>query len=395
VLLAGRARVFFQNASLAVGSLAITGGVLELAARWTETRPAEPLAAAYTLPDPLLGWRHRPRARLKTAHGDYVINSMGLRERELGYRAVPGTRRVLVLGDSFAEGFSVRFSDAVSQVLERTLAARACPAEVVNGGTVGYSTDQEYLFYREEGSRYGASVVALFVYYNDVLYNGRGSVGTTPKPLFTFAGGAPRVKNTPLPAVAPFQAAVPPRPHGSAGVRWLRARLSTSAPGLYDGLARLRFWSPLPRSSPPLELQVYARDPPVEVDRAWEYTVHLLGLLQREAGRAGARLVVVYVPSKLEVSDRDWALTRRRYGVDDTVWDRRRLATLLAQAGARGGFPVLDPTAQLRAADQGWLGGPYHSGGGHWNALGHKVVAARLAEFLVGEGWVPCRSSRP
>jgi hypothetical protein len=173
-------------------------------------------------------------------------------------------------------------------------------------------------------------------------------------------------------------------------VRWLRARLALAWPSLYDALARLRFWSPLPRGETPLELQVYARDPPLEIARAWEYTVHLLRLLKEEVERQGARLVVVYVPAKMEVSERDWAATRRRYGVDDRVWDRRRLATLLAQAGARTGFPVLDPTAELRAADHGFWGGPYYAGGGHWNALGHRVVSSRVAEFLTRERWVDC-----
>jgi lysophospholipase L1-like esterase len=382
-----RPRAVLFNAGLACASLALTAGALELAARWAERRPGEPLAQ----PDPLLGWRHRAGATLKNPNGDYRINTMGLRDRERTYRAAPGTQRVMVLGDSFAEGFSVRLEDALPQALERALAARGCPAEVLNAGTVGYSTDQEYLFYREEGSRYRPQVVALLLYYNDVLYNARGSVGVTPKPLFTFAGGVPRVKNTPLPSVAPFAPAPRARARGSAGVRWLRGRLASAWPSLYDALARLRFWSPLPRGDTPLELQVYARHPPSEMERAWEYTGHLLRLLREEVERSGARLLLVYVPTKMEVSDRDWQVTRRRYGVDDTVWDRRRLATLLSQAGARSGFPVLDPTAELRAADHGFWGGPYHAGGGHWNALGHKVVSERLADFLTREAWVSCR----
>jgi hypothetical protein len=391
VLKAVRARAVVVNASLASVSLALTAGALETAARWAERRGGEPVAAAYTQPDPLLGWRHRPGAVAANPNGDYRINSMGLRDREHSYRPAPGAQRVMVLGDSFAEGFSVRMEDALPQALERVLRARGCETEVLNAGTVGYSTDQEYLFYREEGSRYRPQVVALLLYYNDVLYNGRGSVGSTPKPLFTFAGGVARVRNAPLPAVAPFAAAPRTPPRGSAGVRWLRARLATAWPSLYDALARLRFWSPLARGEVPPELSVYARDPPPDISRAWEYTVHLLRLLHEEAGRDGARLVAVYVPTKMEVSERDWALTRRRYGVDDAAWDRRRLSSLLAQAGARIGFPVLDPTPELRAADHGFWGGPYHAGGGHWNALGHKVVGERVADFLTRERWVECK----
>jgi hypothetical protein len=392
VPLPGRVRALLHNSFLAAGSFALTAGALEMAARWAERRPAEPLAAAYTQFDPVLGWRHRAGARARSPQGDVQINSMGLRDRERTYRGAAGVRRVMVLGDSFAEGFSVKQEEAVSQVLERALDARGCAVEVLNAGTVGYSTDQELLFYQLEGSRYAPAVVALFLYNNDVIYNGRESVVSNPKPLFTFAGGAARLKNVPLPAAEPFRASgpAPPRLHGMAAARWVRARLAASAPGLYDLLARLRFWSPLPRGEPPLELQIYARRPPPEIDRSWEFTEHLLDALQRETARAGARLVVVYVPSKMEVSERDWEITRRRYRVDDTVWDRGRLASLLARAGRRIGFPVIDPTPELRAADHGWRGGPYHSGGGHWNALGHRVVAERLDRFLTSERWLPC-----
>jgi hypothetical protein len=388
---AGRARRFLQNSVLSVGSFAATAGTLEWVARRAEQRPAEPLAASYTQFDAVLGWRHRAGARVRSPRGDVHINSMGLRDRERTYRAAAGVRRVMVLGDSFAEGFSVKQEEAVSCVLERALVARGCAVEVLNAGTVGYSTDQELLFYGVEGSRYAPAVVALLLYYNDVVYNGRASVASTPKPLFTFTGGTARLKNVPLPPAEPFRpAAAAPRLHGSAGARWVRARLAASAPGLYDALARMRFWSPLPRGGPPLELQVYARDPPREIDRAWEFTEHLLAALRRQTSSDGARLVVLYVPSKMEVSERDWEITRRRYGVDDTVWDRRRLASLLARAGARIGFPVIDPTAELRAADRGWRGGPYHSGGGHWNAQGHEIVARRLDQFLTHEGWLGC-----
>ena len=43
----------------------------------------------------------------------------------------------------------------------------------MNGGTAGYSTDQEMLFYETEGHRYQPRVVVLFFYYNDVVYNDR------------------------------------------------------------------------------------------------------------------------------------------------------------------------------------------------------------------------------
>ena len=130
--------------------------------------------AASVEPDPVRGWRHRPGASGAYGHGSWVINRRGLRDVERELAPAAGVQRALILGDSFAEGFSVPFEACVSQVLERELRAAGCAAEVVNGGTVGYSTDQEYLFYRDEGARYGARVVVLLLYHNDILVQRAG-----------------------------------------------------------------------------------------------------------------------------------------------------------------------------------------------------------------------------
>src|SRR5438093_1290016 len=178
------------NGVLALATLGVAGLVLEGAARIALRRSGEPVAAQYTEPDSVRGWRHRPGARGSFGRGAYAINSRGLRDVERTLKPAPGALRLLVIGDSFAEGFSVSLDETVSRVLERELGTAGCAVEVVNGGTVGYSTDQELLFYRDEGSAYEPKVVILLFYYNDILANARGAADSgMPKPLFTFTGG--------------------------------------------------------------------------------------------------------------------------------------------------------------------------------------------------------------
>ena len=353
--------------------------------------PGALFVAASVEPDPVRGWRHRPGATGSYGHGSWAINRRGLRDFDRDIDPAPGVARILILGDSFAEGFSVPFEACVSQALERELRTAACPAEVVNGGTVGYSTDQEYLFYRDEGARYGARVVVLLFYHNDILYNARGAVpGGVAKPLFTFTGGVARVKNYPL--------TPPPRPErprpwrGSAALTWARNRLREGAPRTYDLLARLRFWSPLDRE-PPLELRVFAREPPEPVAQAWLQTEHLLQLLDSEVRRNGARLLVAYVPSKLEIDGAEWDRVRRRYEMDEQAWDRGRVARLLEETGRRFGFPVLDLTDALwqEARESGRA--VYHPGGGHWNEAGHAVAAREIRRGVLESGWRRCDGS--
>jgi len=374
------------NLLTAAVSIALTLAVVEVAARIAVRGADESVSTQYTEPDPVRGWRHRPGARGRFGQAAYLINSRGLRDVEHERAAAPGETRVLLLGDSFTEGFSVSLDDGVARALERDLRGAGCPAEVVNGGTVGYSTDQEYLFYRDEGASYSPRVVVLLFYYNDILYNARGAVpGGVPKPLFTFTGGTPRVKNYPLPPPPATRPRAPWR--GSVALDLFRERLRDGAPRIYDALARLRFWSRVRPGEVPIEMQVYDRHPPEPVEQAWLQTEHLLSLLKKEVASHAAEFVVAYVPSKMEVSRADWELTRGRYRIDESQWDRSLVARRLEAAGKKIGVPVLDLTDALWAEQ----GRAYFAQGGHWNARGHAVAAQEIARFLRERTDLECR----
>lgn len=73
----------------------------------------------------------------------YRINAHGLRERDRPAKA-PGTRRVLVIGDSYTWGYAVAESEAFPQVTERLLHERGrTDLEVINGGVPDYNSRQE------------------------------------------------------------------------------------------------------------------------------------------------------------------------------------------------------------------------------------------------------------
>jgi len=83
------------------------------------------------------------------------INSIGLRSPEIAVPKPPGTKRVLVLGDSVAFGWGVAEEETFSRRLERALRPQlACPVEVVDAGVTGYATvDEATIHARGSGSR--------------------------------------------------------------------------------------------------------------------------------------------------------------------------------------------------------------------------------------------------
>jgi hypothetical protein len=386
-----RIRSVLANLAVAAISVALVLLSLETALRLSGSRGGsgkeEATLDRYSEHDPLLGWKKRPGARATYNRREYrvevAINSLGLRDRERTYLASPGTSRILALGDSFLEGYSVPLDDSVTQVLEKSLARPGCPVEVLNGGTSAYSTDQEYLFYREEGCRYGPQLVTLFFYYNDVYFNTRGSYFGNPKPRLSFRGPRPeprREVERPEPAEDRGPEPEPP-PSGSVLFAWVRDRLMRGAPTAYNRLARTGIWEPIRVVPPRVELKVYKRKPTPEIELAWEVTRKILEALRDEVSGHGARLVLVYVPSRMEVNDRDWELTRIRYGLDEK-WERGLVLERLRSIAVGAGLPLLDLTPALRLEDHGLRGGPYYRYDGHWNALGHRTAAGELKTFL-------------
>jgi hypothetical protein len=351
--------------------------------------------STYMQPDPYLGWSKRPGARITYARSEYkvevAINSRGLRDREREYRRVPGGFRILALGDSFIEAYSVPFEASLTAVLERTLTEQGCRVEVINAGTSGYSTDQEYLFYKREGVRYAPDVVVLFFHYNDLLYNLYDRYYRQPKPRLEVSGAEVRLANFPVPPPPAVPPAGPRAPRGAGGSlawQWFKERLMLGAPRTFNFLARLRLWDPLGGDTPSEELGAFLIRRSQEMQHAWRVTDRILEALAREVESHGTRLVVAYVPARMEVSDRDWELSRLRYEMRDDRWDRRLVWNRLARSGERGRFAVMDLTQALKSAD-GLFRSTYYWRDGHWNERGHRVAAAEIERWLRREQWLP------
>jgi len=122
--------------------------------------------------DELLGWKNIPNFEATTLGNPLSINSMGLRDREYPYAKPPGTRRILVLGDSMTWGLGVGDDDIFTEVLERQYATDGKPVEVINAAVSGWGTDQQLLFLQSEGFKYQPDVVLLnFYLVNDPTDN--------------------------------------------------------------------------------------------------------------------------------------------------------------------------------------------------------------------------------
>ena len=124
---------------------------------------------------------NEPHARYRHKSADvtveFRINGQGMRaERDYAIPKPAGTRRIVVLGDSYTMGYEVAEPQCYARVLERELSARGHKVEVLNAGVSGYSTAEEYLRLTRELQPYEPDVVLVGFYGNDIVDNVRSGL---------------------------------------------------------------------------------------------------------------------------------------------------------------------------------------------------------------------------
>jgi hypothetical protein len=142
-----------------------------------------------------------PTTSWRSSTVSYRFDAMGCRGRGYPLTRVPGTWRLLALGDSYALGvgvherdvFSTRLETALNGGVSRDSAASPQHFEVINCAVPGYGTHEERLFYERHGVQYDPDVVLLVMTRNDDRVAGdEVSLGYRP-PVLTYerVGAAP------------------------------------------------------------------------------------------------------------------------------------------------------------------------------------------------------------
>ena len=160
-----------QNILLSVASaVASSWALLEGGARVLERRNPPKKVADY-----LWDWEQRWDGDFYTVGSDAVgwppwqeFNADGLRDRARPVEKLPGTRRVVALGDSVTLGAGIEAAEAWPQRLEAGYAGEGRPVEVLNVALWGWSTRQERIAYTRLARAHHPDQVLLAVCLNDI-----------------------------------------------------------------------------------------------------------------------------------------------------------------------------------------------------------------------------------
>lgn len=333
--------------------------------------------------DEQTGWAKRPSASVERSGPEFDVriqtNQLGLVDDSMSTPTKPaGTFRLLVLGDSFTQGFTVSRDDLYVDLLERRWRAEGRPLDIVNAGTEAWSTDQEVAWFLSEGERFQPDFVLLAAYENDLYWNGQSRYITrgAQKPLFR-ADGSLEVERCedvgPLPWTERF-----------ATTRLLAGIVSPQrVPDEHlfqpEGASRpiLREFAPLLNTKPAF------------LDRSIEGTSGALIAFRRECERIGAQPLFLAIPSHaaIDPSHAERFAAEALGGLDQRLWAADAPPEFLLRLAQASGIRGFDPRAALRTAQRERA--QYFDVDWHLNPAGNRTLAAFLHDELDRSGLLP------
>lgn len=305
------------------------------------------------------GWQHT------NEYDTYIsINAKGLRDQNYPYEKPEGVYRILVIGDSFVEGFQVShdqtFTAQIGTLLKNSGHKQI---EVINGGVSRYGTDNTLLFLEGEGLKYHPDLVIYAFYPNDIT-------DILEKDYFRLQGG--QLVQKPI-HLSPFDS-IRGTLYDVSYIYRVALAISIQVQQKTDSTLIKTKWG--------LVLPIY-RDPlrPRE-ENGWQIATALLARMQVDTAAAGARLLVVYLPEIYQSEDRLWAQVAQSSEVLVRDAPNRRLAQSIP-AGAW--FFDLMPGFRAKAQDQSL----YYNGDEHFNPAGHTLAADLIYAYLIQNSMVP------
>lgn len=320
--------------------------------------------------DERLGWTKTPDASIRRQTGEFDVvlstNSRGLREAESrGYEKAPDASRILLVGDSFTLGYTVDRPHTISALLEARLAAEGRTVEVVNGGTEGYSTDQEVLWLAEEGVKYSPDVVVLQMYENDIFWNGQDRYLRYPKPrLDPQAVDLSALTSLQDPGLEPW---------------WIRRTA-------LGNLVGRTLWPPeVPLLDGPTPLPAEWAPRLRESASGWPETAAALRAFGAVARDMGAKPLVLVIPDKAQIEPPARARMERMLGAG---YDPDRPFEGMLSRAEEAGLDAVDPRGSLRSVSAREGQPLYFDRDWHTNGLGNRVLAEDLAAALAAPGFL-------
>ena len=364
----------------------------------------------HRIPHPILGWVLEPGVtysnRLLETTAQVTYNAQGWRDVERAVENPDRRFRILVLGDSFMEAYSVNLDRAFHQQLQHQAQNAGYFLETINLGVGGYGTLQEYLAFREVGQTYAPDLVVLGFYVaNDVRNNSLKLELMASSNLLKVAS---RPFLNPNPArdwqISQVDFAGAQRRYETVRSRQKSLLYQLATQSIIIRISQRVAAEKFPLQSPAahrapqtaakngltpqkqLELALYGInfcEEPAEYTRAWAITRRILARLKRDVEATGSKLIVFSVPALEEVSPKEWKKLQAKATHPNRLClaeapGHKRLKAVLKELDIDfvALLPAFRQAHQTEGTELFWYSDR------HWNPAGHALAAKQVLSFL-------------
>jgi hypothetical protein len=347
----------------------------------------EPAVKDYRSPCTEFYWLEMPGGEF---HNRIRLNNFGLHDTALTLEKPPGVYRILIVGDSFPQGWQVKLQEGFPWLLERQLNQDSRrPVEVINLSVDSYGTDRELLLYAAFGWRFQADLVLLSVYMgndiqdNEINLEQRRYGYRLDRAFFT-------LKNEDVLQMHNGPEFYGPQFPESAAFQWLAEMGKNQLPPPpYE----------VPENPPLVSENPYLLAYPVEVglylpeDRhwsnAWATTEALIRQFRDLALKQQSLFAAVIIPDRRAVHEDDWQLALADYPIPpgtNPLLPGSRMEDFLSEQG----IPNLNLTLALRQwAAENPDERLYYVEDGHFNSSGHAVSAEAIYKWIRASNLAP------
>lgn len=373
---------------------------------------SETLNELYHEFDPVLGWKPKPGIHEYKPPSSFRkhtinINKLGLRNREISNLSEKKTKHVIVLGDSFTFGIAVSNEDLFTTHLENILNKNVTKKtthrfEVINAGVPAYSTGQELLMIRYLAKNgIVGDIYLLMMFTNDISDNMRYLPYS--KKLSLFAPGFKLDAEGRL-ILEHVPEKIVPAVNNNIGknireknwgkkiinsilnlkiIDFIKGRIETlltTKPKIVKFLITMG----VPIEKPPLPTTIegwYSED---LLNRGIPLLKALMYEIKKEAIDKNAKLLVVLIPSPIQVYDVYAPVLKKAFAgekmIDAWLHDPARSQRIVRNLCYTLELPFLDLYIDLyQNSDENLFTSP----DGHFNKAGHAVTAQSLANFII------------
>lgn len=337
----------------------------------------------HRIPHPVFGWalqpgisyiNNMPEGNIPVTH-----NSLGFRDVEHSIENSHDIFRILVLGDSYMEGYSVKLEDMFHRNIQLLAHMENIDIEIINMGVGGYGTLQEYLVFRDIGQHYKPDIVLLGFYSGNDLRNNslvlesininKGSMKSRSRPFLDSSDDTAWT--------------ITQHDYDGARRRYFaeRTRADSLANKLVTHsafikavlLAKKRVERMLSKEDLSLATigSNYCQEHPEYTD-AWKTTKRILERLKNDTSHIGAELFVFTVPALYEADKNKILFTPNR----DLVC-RENPPAYNRLKGILNGLDIeyIDLLPSFRKSMKNDTHNLFRRSDGHWNENGHRIAA--------------------